>query len=180
MPVTVLDVDGDDGAAEKQRDAGTGSDSRAKEISQRVQSTAEKAVETQAVLGESREAVGELHISVRKKDAELQKVLTETSEKGHDLMFVGVQPTTGAKGGYADRLASMISAFAGTTEIITSRGRLPENDADLRILVPVSGTERSMTAAEFALVVAKATGSITRPSTSGRQGRQQQFRARAM
>lgn len=159
MPVTVLDVEDDDGAAMRQADAGGRSDNRAKEISQRVQSTAEKAVETQAAVGEVGEGNGELHISVRKKDAELQKVLTETSEKGHDLMFLGVEPTTSAKGGYADRLASMISAFAGTTAIITSRGRLPEKDADLRILVPVSGTERSMKAAEFALVVAKATGS---------------------
>ncbi|MBB3650346.1 hypothetical protein FHX14_006594 [Rhizobium sp. BK619] len=102
--MTVLDVDGDDGAAEKQRDAGTGSDSRAKEISQRVQSTAEKAVETQAVLGESREAVGELHISVRKKDAELQKVLTETSEKGHDLMPSPAQPKSSHRVGVCQKM----------------------------------------------------------------------------
>ncbi len=157
MPITVLDtVDygGEDGEADKSTNPP--SEDRDQQIGERVQATAEAALQMEDV--EEAAADGEVHVSVRPKDGQLEDILTETADKGHDIMFVGVEPSTGENGGYSDRLATMVDAFSGTTAIVSARGQVPEEDAQLRILVPVSGTERSVNAAEFAFVVAKATG----------------------
>jgi Kef-type K+ transport system membrane component KefB/nucleotide-binding universal stress UspA family protein len=156
MPITVLDIvdeaSGADGAAEPKRS----SDARAKQIGERVQTTADAALKVDDVKDAS--ADGEVHVSVRSKDGQLEDILAETADKGHDMMFVGVEPSSGENGGYSDRHTMMVGAFSGTTAIVSARGDVPEEDALLRILVPVSGTERSLNAAEFAFVVAKATG----------------------
>jgi Kef-type K+ transport system membrane component KefB/nucleotide-binding universal stress UspA family protein len=157
MPVTVLDVLAEDESEGGDAGAEKSADSRAHEISERVQSSAEKAVEAQAETKEPGED-DTIHVSVKKRDGDLREVLSESAEKGHDIMFVGIEPTTGERGGYSLRLAAMISAFKGTSAIVAARGRLPDDDQQLRILVPVSGTERSMKAAEFAFVVGKASG----------------------
>jgi Kef-type K+ transport system membrane component KefB/nucleotide-binding universal stress UspA family protein len=156
-PVTVLDIVGEDVKAEDRAGSAAPANGGAKQVSDQVKSTAESAVEAQGKTKERAED-GDIHVSVRIKDGNLEDVLSDSAEKGHDIMFVGVEPTTNKSGGYSGQLTAMISAFTGTAAIVTSRGTLPREDKDLRILVPVSGTERSMKAAEFAFVVAKATG----------------------
>lgn len=157
MPITVLDTV-DDGGEDADADESTKppSEDPAKQIGERVQATAEAALQMDDA--EEAAADGEVHVSVRPKDGQLEDILAETADKGHDMMFVGVEPSTGEDGGYSDRLTMMVGAFSGTTAIVSARGRLPDADAQLKILVPVSGTERSVNAAEFAFVVAKATG----------------------
>lgn len=159
MPVTVLDIGEEENAADLQ-ERGTTDTPRAQQISERVKETAEMAVETQdkvAELGQD----DPIHISVRDRDGKLADVLAESAEKGHDIMFVGIQPTSGESAQYSEKLSAMIDAFSGTTAIVTSRGMIAREDRNLRILVPISGTERSLRAAEFALVIAKATGAAT-------------------
>jgi Kef-type K+ transport system membrane component KefB/nucleotide-binding universal stress UspA family protein len=159
MPVTVLDIGEEENAADLQ-ERGTTDTPRAQQISERVKETAEMAVETQdkgAELGQD----DPIHISVRDRDGKLADVLAESAEKGHDIMFVGIQPTSGESAQYSEKLSAMIDAFSGTTAIVTSRGMIASEDRNLRILVPISGTERSLRAAEFALVIAKATGAAT-------------------
>ncbi|WP_438618617.1 cation:proton antiporter domain-containing protein [Oryzifoliimicrobium ureilyticus] len=157
MPVTVLDIV----AGNEKQQAPTGDmtppiENRSQGISERVRESAETAVEAQQ--NEEQGSNDPVHISVRDKDAKLEDILTESAEKGHDIMFVGIEPTTGERGRYSRQLTAMVAAFKGATAIVASRGILPEDDKDLRILVPISGTERSMRAAEFAFVVAKAAG----------------------
>ncbi len=155
MPITVLDVVDEPGDGRDDL-AGRMPDSRAKEVSERVQSTADATLQMDDVRQAS--ADGEVHVTIRPKDGELDDILSKTADKGHDMMFVGVEPSTAEGGGYGGRHTAMVDAFSGTTAIVSARGHLPEADSQLRILVPVSGTERSLNAAEFAFVIAKATG----------------------
>jgi len=160
MPVTVLDIGEEEETAADLQERGRTDTPRAQQISERVKETAEMAVETQdkgAELGED----DPIHVSVRDKDGKLADVLAESADKGHDIMFVGIQPTSGESAQYSEKLSAMIDAFSGTTAIVTSRGMIAREDRNLRILVPISGTERSLRAAEFALVIAKATGAAT-------------------
>jgi len=160
MPVTVLDIGEEDETAADLQERERTDTPRARQISERVKETAEMAVETQekgAELGQD----DPIHVSVRDRDGKLADVLAESADKGHDIMFVGIQPTSGESAHYSEKLSAMIDAFSGTTAIVTSRGMIAREDRNLRILVPISGTERSLRAAEFALVIAKATGAAT-------------------
>ncbi|WP_454855004.1 cation:proton antiporter domain-containing protein [Rhizobium binxianense] len=160
MPVTVLDIsEQDEETTTGQEGSKTETKNQAEQTSRRVKEAAEMAVEIQDKIEEPGED-NEIHVSIRNKDGSLEDILAESAEKGHDIMFVGIEPTNGENGGYSGQLTAMISAFKGTTAIVASRGILPKEDKDLRILVPISGTERSMKAAEFAFIVAKATGAV--------------------
>ncbi len=154
MPVTVLDISGEDGEAAA-RETKAGREGEAQQIGDRVRDTAEIAAASQEKVAGPGED-DQVHVSIRSRDGNLEEALAESAEKGHDIMFVGIEPTTGDVGRYSKQLAAMVAAFKGTTAIVSSRGVLPKEDKDLRILVPVSGTERSMKAAEFAFIVAKA------------------------
>ncbi|XAZ25993.1 cation:proton antiporter (plasmid) [Sinorhizobium sp. B11] len=160
MPVTVLDIGEEEETAADLQERERAATPRAQQISERVKETAETAVETQdkgAELGQD----DPIHVSVRDRDGKLADVLADSADKGHDIMFVGIQPTSGESAQYSEKLSAMIDAFSGTTVIVTSRGMIAREDRNLRILVPISGTERSLRAAEFALVIAKATGAAT-------------------
>ena len=158
MPVTVLDIVDDDEedaqAAEKPAPAAMNSaQERSEKIAGQVRSTAEETVSSIANVTEVVE--GDIHVETRLKNADLAKVLGEGAEKGHDLLFVGIEPTMSPEGGFDGKLSIMTSAFTGTTAIVSARDY--EADANFSILVPISGTERSTRAAEFAFVIAKAT-----------------------
>lgn len=155
MPVTVLAV-GDTEGSDQTDKQGVQAEDHAKRMSERVHEVAGGAVETTSDGSEPIQS--DIHVSIRARDGELEDILSETADKGHDMMFVGVEPTTAESGGYSESISTMITAFEGTTAVVASRGHVPREDAQLRILVPVSGTERSMKAAEFAFVIAKASG----------------------
>jgi Kef-type K+ transport system membrane component KefB len=159
MPVTVLNVVGDDnslsdatsnGGAKQSQSAQARTEAAAERVRSAADQTIAATADTEEIGG------GDVHISTALKDAELSKVLGEGSEKGHDLLFIGVEPTANPHGGFDERVCLMTSAFNGTTAIVSSRGRRPEADKDMRILVPISGTERSVRAAEFGFLIAKA------------------------
>ncbi|MBP1849531.1 cation:proton antiporter [Rhizobium halophytocola] len=150
MPISVLDVTGnpeDEEQVEK-------SDERAAKMVEAVNRAATRVVENAE--GEADVKAADIHVTVRSKEGKLIDLLGEDSEKGHDLLFAGVEPTAARGGGFDKRLTEMSTAFAGTTAIISSRGTMPKDGKALKILVPISGTTRSTRAAEFAAVLAKA------------------------
>ncbi|OCJ00386.1 potassium transporter [Rhizobium sp. AC27/96] len=156
MPVTVLDVR----AADETRDgneakADAAKTSQAKSFAEDLRQCATDLISSGPADKDAASA-GDIHITVREKDGELETVLGDTSDAGHDLLFTGIEPSTGEDGRFNDALQIMTSAFKGTPAIVTARGTLPERPQDLRILLPVSGTERSIRAAEFGLAIAKA------------------------
>lgn len=149
MPVTVLDID----AADAKEDD---PDKNPAFLAEHVHESADRIVES---LGKALELKKtDIHVINRPLEADATELLALDSEKGHDLLLAGLEPTTSPDGGFDKRLSRMSQAFKGTTVIASARGRLPQDDRDLRILVPVSGTNRSSRAAEFALMVAQATG----------------------
>jgi len=103
-------------------------------------------------------AESDIHITVRDRNGELETVLGDISGTGHDLLFAGIEPSMGEDGRFSEHLQMMTSAFKGTSAIVTARGILPDRPQKLRILLPVSGTERSIRAVEFGLAIAKAAG----------------------
>ncbi|MDL2408622.1 cation:proton antiporter [Rhizobium calliandrae] len=160
MPVTVLNIE-PDASDQQRRQTGpletTAVDAGAKAVADRVTSIADEAINREGETGQTTRS--DIHVTTKLKDSDLAKVLAEGSEQGHDLLFIGVEPVSGAKGGFDDRLSLMTSAFKGTAVIVSSRGRsIPQEDKNTRILVPISGTQRSIKAAEFAFLIAKVTG----------------------
>lgn len=152
MPVTVLRID--DEAKSETSEQRSDADGVATFVD-RVKATATKSV---AQSDADFATPSDVHVTGRKKGGDLEQALSESAEQGHDLMIIGAEPAIADAGGLDERFTKMTSSFQGTVAITFSRGRLPEEDSRLRILVPVSGTERSTRAVEFASAIAKAAG----------------------
>jgi len=58
----------------------------------------------EAASEEGAEVRSDIHVSIRERDGKLEDVLADTAEKGHDMMFVGIEPTTSVGGGYSEYL----------------------------------------------------------------------------
>lgn len=101
-----------------------------------------------------------IHVTARHRDgAEVVDVLKDSADKGHDLLFVGVDPVSSESGGFSRRVSRLVSGFANTVAIVVSReGRTPVTDNELRILIPISDTERSIRAVEFGCALARPSG----------------------
>ncbi len=156
MPVTVLDVrEADDDRSERDATAAVSKTSQAKSSADDLRKCATDLIST-APTDKDTASESDIHVTVREKDGELDTVLGDISSTGHDLLFTGIEPSMGEDGRFSASLQVMTSAFAGTSAIVTARGLLSERPQDLRILLPVSGTERSVRAAEFGLAIAKA------------------------
>ncbi|MET3614839.1 Kef-type K+ transport system membrane component KefB/nucleotide-binding universal stress UspA family protein [Rhizobium aquaticum] len=108
---------------------------------------------------ESAKADG-IHVTARHRDgAEVTDVLKDSAEKGHDLLFVGVDPVSAESGGFSRRVSRLVAGFASTVAIVVSReGRTPVSDNELRILIPITDTERSIRAVEFGCALARPSG----------------------
>ncbi len=154
MPVTVLDVREPDETGEAQ-EAATRSTSQAQVFAEELRQCASDLLSAEPA-DEDMAAESDIHVTVREKNDELETVLGDISNTGHDLLFTGIEPSMGEDGRFSVALQAMNTAFKGTPAIVTARGLLPERPGDLRILLPVSGTERSIRAAEFGLAIAKA------------------------
>jgi nucleotide-binding universal stress UspA family protein len=152
MPVTVLSVEQPSQQASDRTDV---SKPKTGEIAEEIKSNAER---TAAGVSKDDAKDGDVHVTTTSMDGDLEALLAEGAKKGHDMLFVGVEPTAAPEGGFDKQISLMTNAFTGTTAIASQRGAMPDDDSALRILVPISGTERSTRAAEFALVIAKATG----------------------
>lgn len=156
MPVTVLDVR-EPKEAEREPEMATAAEppSQARAIAEDLRQCATDLLSS-APPDKDIGAESDIHVTAREKDGELETMLGDISDSGHDLLFTGIEPSMGEDGRFSETLQVMTSAFKGTSAIVTARGALPERPQDLRILLPVSGTERSVRAAEFGLAVAKA------------------------
>ncbi len=164
-PLTVLNVSEDDDrslpgtAAEDGAEGETSSP----DLRERAETFATRLRERSTRLGEAGEDAPKpeaIHITTRHRDgAEIGEVLKDSAEKGHDLLFVGLDPVSSESGGFSRRVSDLVSAFASTVAIVVSReGRTPVADNQLRILIPISDTERSIRAVEFGCALAGSSG----------------------
>jgi Kef-type K+ transport system membrane component KefB/nucleotide-binding universal stress UspA family protein len=87
-----------------------------------------------------------------------EEAVAKESAKGYDILFVGVEPTAGTKGGFSSRVSMIATGFAGSLAIVTARGKheIDPIDTPLSILLPITGSEVSRRGAEVALALAKA------------------------
>ena len=163
MPITVRDLarEGERAAApvaaEPQPATATDDEAAqpAEEIVERVKASAEEGIAKAHEEDETREDA--IHVETRLTPGELEKSLATEAEKGHDLLYVGVEPLVGDEGGFQPRIEAMLSAFRRSAAIVSARGSLRRNpDEPLRLLVPVSRDVWSMRAVEFAVMLAKA------------------------
>jgi Kef-type K+ transport system membrane component KefB/nucleotide-binding universal stress UspA family protein len=151
MPITVLDVTSSDDGGATMQDAVVPPDNAIVEI---VRRSAQQIVEAADAGAKN----ADIHVTTRPKDSDLAALLGQDFEKGHDLLFAGVEPTGTPAGGFSQRISEMAFAFKGTTAIVSSHAIDPIRERSLKILVPISGTARSTRAAEFAAILAKANG----------------------
>ena len=157
MPVTVLDVQKLDDTKKDPETTTLTATSQARAFAEDLRQCATELLAA-APPEHDLASEGDIHVTIREKDDNLEKVLADVSGTGHDLLFAGIEPSMNEEGRFSASLHIMTSAFQGTTAIVTARGSLPDHPKQLRILLPVSGTERSIRAAEFGLAIAKAAG----------------------
>jgi nucleotide-binding universal stress UspA family protein len=145
MPVTVLEL--------KPEEQHSGPDEKAAE---RVKTSSEEAVARAQESDETRDST--IHVETRTEPADLAKAIAAEVEKGHDLLYLGVEPLAASEGGYVGRAKLALDAFKQSAVLVTARGSLNRKpDTALRILVPVTGDTRSMRAIELASLLAKST-----------------------
>jgi Kef-type K+ transport system membrane component KefB/nucleotide-binding universal stress UspA family protein len=161
-PLTILSVNGagaSGSAAVEKAD-----DKQPQDIRERTEAFAATLRETPAPApadGKADEAQsGGLHVTARTADeTPIENVLEDSAEKGHDLLFVGIDPVSSENGGFAARVSRLMTAFGGTVAVVASReGRTATASGDLRILIPISDTERSIRAVEFGCAIARSSG----------------------
>lgn len=159
-PLTVLNVEEseDKTASSEKVEDGKTSDSREKTeaFATRLRERSVRPKED----GDENAKTDGIHITARHRDgAKVTDVLKDSAEKGHDLLFVGVDPVSSESGGFSRRVSRLVSGFASTVAIVVSReGRTPVSDNELRILIPISDTERSIRAVEFGCALASPSG----------------------
>lgn len=157
MPVTVLETarkspDAKPPDADGPTDAPTGGDA-----AEQVKASSEESIARAKEADETREDA--IHVETHVPPAGLSEAIGAAVEKGHDLMFLGLDPLAADDGGYHTRIKTALDAFKQSAVAVTGRGALRRNpDTSLRMLVPISGDNRSMRAIEFACLVAKASG----------------------
>lgn len=160
MPLTVLNVeDGEEKAPAPE----TSQDGTTADIRERTEAFATRLRERTTRPkedGEDNAKAGGIHVTTRQRDGvDVTDVLKESAEKGHDLLFVGVDPVSSQSGGFSRRVSRLVGSFASMVAIVVSReGRTPVGDNELRILIPISDTERSIRAVEFGCALARPSG----------------------
>ena len=86
------------------------------------------------------------------------------AKRGFDLLWIGAEPGTDARGNVQGNIAAVESGFDGNVAIVFARGTLARNPRTPhpQILIAVNGTAHSRRAAEVALALAQAChGSVT-------------------
>jgi nucleotide-binding universal stress UspA family protein len=87
-----------------------------------------------------------------------EAAVAKESEKGYDLLILGVADTLGPDGALHQDLAKIAAGFAGPLGVVIGRGPHLEDPtvSRFKILVPVSGNNVSRRAAEVAVALARA------------------------
>ncbi len=118
-----------------------------------VEASAEAVRETVA-----EEASGTVDVITRKGRAPTEAGgIAGEAAKGYDLTIVGREPALKPGGGFAPEIAAILAELEAPRVVVVARGVLRADPltGPLRILVPVTGSEASRRAAEFAFALAR-------------------------
>ena len=125
----------------------------AESMAESVEASAEAVRDTVA-----EEASGTVDVITRKGRAPTEAGgIAEEAAKGYDLTVVGREPALKPSGGFAPEIAAILAELEAPRVVVVARGVLRADPANgpLRILVPVTGSEASRRAAEFAFALAR-------------------------
>jgi nucleotide-binding universal stress UspA family protein len=99
-----------------------------------------------------------VNVLTRVPEAPPEEAVAGEARKGYGLLVVGVERSVGPEGGFHEDVARLASGFLGPLAVAVARGPHADRslEADLRILIPITGTEVSRRGAEVGLALARA------------------------
>lgn len=99
-------------------------------------------------------------VTTRRSDTEAKQAVAGEARRGYDLMLIGLDEPVGVSGAFHIRVGRAAAGFDGPVGVLVARGRHLRRpmDANISILVPVTGTEASRRAAEVAVALARGSG----------------------
>jgi Kef-type K+ transport system membrane component KefB/nucleotide-binding universal stress UspA family protein len=153
MPITVLHLNED-------RDARTSAKSGAATAELKDVATESAKDGHRAAREETNDArPGKVEVLARAETRETTDAVEEESEKGYDLLFVGVEKMRKPDGTFSQALERIVAGFEGPLALAISDDEAQALSAKaFNILVPVNGTEASRRGAEMAFALSPATG----------------------
>ncbi len=121
MPVTALNLTQSETPVPETppRDPETTADEE--RTAERVKASAENGIAVAQETDETRQS-GAL-VGTRVEPANIAAALSAEADKGHDLMYLGVEPLVSDEGGFEPRIETMLTAFRKTTAIVSARWR---------------------------------------------------------
>ncbi len=165
MPMTVLGIGVRDPARSARAPGPNGAETAAKAAGGPVR--AFEAGVKQAVPAEAK-------VLTRVSVAPAEAAVTNEARKGYGLLVVGADRFVDPEGGFHDDVARVASGFQGPLAVAIARGVHADDPlgAELRILIPVTGTEVSRRGAEVGLALARAANaSVTALHVAGAAAR---------
>jgi Kef-type K+ transport system membrane component KefB/nucleotide-binding universal stress UspA family protein len=113
-----------------------------------------------------------VEVSARVEKNETTQALAKESEKGYDLLFVGVEKMRKSDGTFSSAVQRIAAGFEGPLALAISDDEANALSAKaFNILVPVNGTEASRRGAEIAFALSPATdGKVTALHVAQRTG----------
>jgi Kef-type K+ transport system membrane component KefB/nucleotide-binding universal stress UspA family protein len=144
LPITVLHV---------------GSRARSQEKNREDEGSHETAVKNaaKAIAEIDEESIRDVDVTTRARKKRAGDAVVDEARKGFDLLLVGMDKVTGAKGGFDKKIENLTAGFDGPIAVVAAKGmhlKEPVNTA-FRILVPVSGSGVSRRGAEVAIALAR-------------------------
>ncbi len=175
MPVTVLDIaNAGSKRAPTKAAAEDTQPTQAAETIEIITAAAEK-------VGARDDATPKVDVITRQHAMPPAEAIAEEARRGYDLLVIGVEPTVGARGGFHEKVSTLVQEFEGSIAIAIARGAHEKDPvgSDLNILTPVTGNENSRRGAEIAVTLAKAANATaTAVSVINRDARNKRQRRR--
>lgn len=144
LPITVLHV---------------GSRARSQEKNREEETSHETAVKNaaKAIAEIDEESTRDVDVTTRARKKRAGDAVVDEARKGFDLLLVGMDKVTDAKGGFDKKIEDLTAGFDGPIAIVAAKGihlKEPVNTT-FKILVPVSGSGVSRRGAEVAIALAR-------------------------
>lgn len=146
LPITVLHI----GAQAKSQEKNKGDEESA-------ENTVRNAAKAIAEL-DAENTSDDVDVTTRSRRARPSDAVADEARKGFDLLVVGMDKVTGAKGGYDRKVEEVTKGFEGPIALVAAKGKHLKQPASnvFRVLVPVSGSGVSRRGAEVAIALSRA------------------------
>ncbi len=177
MPITVLPLKPADKATKSDTESKQSASAEVKEV--RSADVVKAAAEKTRNGNQDETPLSPPDVTVREPEEPPEQALATEMKKGYDLLIAAIETMQAKNGGFNPDLAPLMTTFDGPVTVIAARGAHLERPtrSRLNILVPVTGTEVSQRAADFAIALARATNApikalyVNNAKSNGRRSR---------